>query len=302
MKYNSVKAYGDAEGPFGFPMRSDVAKEVEQLVATLPANCRELVKDGPLRVVKVAAAMDFKEGERADISLITTATADRDFEVMLPQGGDFRQYRKNPVVTFAHKYSELPVGRSLWLKRQKDNDPNRDGWLAKTRYSTRPEDWEGGWFPDAVWHLISSGELPGKSIGFIPTEVRPPDEKEIRGRPELTKIRTIIAKWLVLEYAVAPVQANPDALVQEIAKAKTKGLAVPEWMMKEFGLIVPDSIPGLNDKADVFPDRTREPITPENVVTEEQARADTRKAVADVLRETVPQAVRDTIDRMRGRV
>ncbi len=295
-KYTSIKAYGDAEGPLGFPMRSDIASEIEQLMKDLPSDCKEL---GYRRTCKVPAAMDIKDGERADISLITTDTVDRDNEVMLPGGGDFKQFRKNPVVTFAHRYDELPIGRCAWLHRQKDEKQN--GWLAKTEYTSQPKDWQGAWFPDAVWHMVKQKHLLAKSIGFLPLEMRAPEEKDIIDRPELAKVKRIITKWLALEYAVAPVQSNPDAIVQTIAKAKSVGLVIPEVIIEEMGLILPQIVPGLSVEPET------EPI--EEVVAKMPTLAldDVRKAMLSEIQKTLSEMhlneiVENTLDKMRGRV
>lgn len=188
----------------------------------------------------VATKMDLVKGERADVSLITTDAIDRDFEVIYPKGGDWRQFKRNPVVTFNHQYAELPVGRSMWVKRERGE--KSDGWLAKTQYTGRPDTWpkEAPWFPDAVWWFVSSGDLPGKSIGFIPLEYRAPTSDEIKARPELADVRAVIPRWLALEYAVATVQSNPDAIVQQVAKAKTAGVGVPDVLLEELGLIIPE--------------------------------------------------------------
>lgn len=222
-KYASKsRAYGDAEGPFGFPMPSAVAREVERIWKRLPTACREM---GFTRMAEPAVTVEVSADERTDVSLVTTDAVDRDREVVLPDGGDWRQFEKNPVVTFAHRYDELPVGRALWIKRHRDASHN--GWLAKTHYTDRPEGWEGQWFPDALWHFVKSGDLPGKSIGFLPLEVSAPSAEEVSSRPDLKGVRRLIRRWLALEYAVAPVQSNPEALVIEakyaVAPGSTKG-------------------------------------------------------------------------------
>lgn len=239
-KYTSRKAYGDTEGPFGFPMPSAVAKEIERIQSDLPHDVKDL---GFRRKAAPASARDL--GERMDISLVTTDAVDRDREVMLPQGGDWSQWRKNPAVTFAHKYDELPVGRGLWVKRARESGVN--GWLAKTQYTERPAQWEGAWFADAVWHFVKSGDLPGKSIGFLPLAASPPEEKEIRAREELAGVTLIIRKWLALEYAVAPLPSNPDAIAVAVGKAKSAGWEVPEVILEEMGVVLALDIPSCEE-------------------------------------------------------
>jgi len=225
-----------------------LAQTIDQTMKGLPAECREL---GFRRVAALPQAIEIKDGERADISLITSDAVDRDLEVMMPQGGDWKAFQKNPVVTFAHRYDELPVGRALWVKRHSDEHTN--GWIAKTQYTTKPPDWQGAWFPDAVWHMVKTGDLRGKSIGFLPLEISPPEEKEITARPELAKVARVIRKWTALEYAVAPVQSNPDAMVIAVGKAESLGIVIPEAILEEAGIYVPLNLPKLTyDQHDEF--------------------------------------------------
>jgi len=236
-KYHTTKAYGDCEGPLGFPMRSDCAQELEAEIDALPADCKELIQDGPMRITCMAKGLETIEGERADVSTVTTEAVDRDGEVIMALGGDWGQFRKNPVVPFAHDYRSLPVGRALWVKRTSVGGVNR-GWIAKTQYTPAPEGWAAPWLPDAVWHMVKSGDLPGKSIGFIPREVRAPSESEKRARPELASVSRVITKWLALEYSVVPVQSNPDAIVQAISKSAAGALLTPA--LEAWGIIIPD--------------------------------------------------------------
>ena len=302
-KYATRRAYGDAEGPFGFPMPSRMASEVETLYKGLPQDLRDM---GLQRRTSVAQAIDLHDGERADISLVTNDAVDRDHEVVMPSGGDWSQFRKNPVVTFAHHYDELPVGRALWVKRVTDEKTN--GWLAKTQYTTRPESWDGQWFPDAVWHFVKSGDLRGKSIGFLPLKGSPPEEKEIKARPELAGVRFIIRKWLALEYAVAPVQSNPDAFVVAAAKARDSGLPT-ETILNETGLIFPTEIPTFTQYLDSL--SAKKPL-PTPSAGENEAdlpkrirarRVFTAEDVADRMRSIdIGAHVREEFNRLKGRV
>ena len=296
------KAFGDCEGPLGLPMRSVHATELEKLLASLPEECRTL-----RHIAKAPAAQDIVEGERADVSLIITGTFDRDREIMLPEGGDWKQFRKNPVVTFNHNYEQLPVGKALWVKRQKGNTPETDGWLAKTRYIAKPVGWEGGWFPDAVWHMIQSGDLPGKSIGFIPLDMREPTEKEVVERPELVKRGSrIIAKWLALEYAVAPIPTNPDALVTAVAKAKAAGHAVPDGIFDGLGIVLMDDAPlTLETLLGYQPTGEGEDHSKATQVTisGEEIKQRVYAAVTMFLKNVdIPQMVRDELNKVRGKV
>jgi len=234
-KYSSTKAYGDCEGPFGFPMQSETASELETLIKSLPLECKTLLHDGPIHK-SFGAEIDADEDTRTEVSTVSTDSVDRDSEIVDPFGLNWSQWSKSPVVTWAHNYSALPVGRGLWSKFFQKN--GQVGYLAKTEYIKKPSDWEGEWFADAVWHYVKSGFLNGKSIGFIPTKVSMPSQDQINQNPILKDVNFVIDEATVIEYAVCPVQSNPDAII-EVAE---KGLYVPEVILSDLGVTMSKQI------------------------------------------------------------
>ena len=61
------KSYGTAEGPLGLPMSDKQARAVDALLAALPAEDKVLV-----RVATRKAPTELLDGERADVSWVTT--------------------------------------------------------------------------------------------------------------------------------------------------------------------------------------------------------------------------------------
>ena len=55
--------------------------------------------------------------------------------------------------------------------------------------------------------------MSGKSIGFLPTKVHIPDEKEVKKNGWGNAIDLVIDEWLLLEYACCFLPANQDTLV-----------------------------------------------------------------------------------------
>jgi len=290
------KQPGLVEGPLGFPMHEASARELDELLKAQPT--------GPAHEYRRQAStgeVTTDEDERTDKSFITTDSLDRDGEVVLPSGGNFTEFRKNPVVTFAHRYDELPVGRALWLKR--DEQKGRVGILAKTQYAAKPDDWgDAPWQPSAVWAMVQQGILKGKSIGFLPLEVRPPTPKDVKARPDWEKAKLVISKWLLLEYAVAPVPSNPDALVQSIGK----GLVVPESLLEAMGMMVPANTerddPQISQisqmQIQTLPE-TRVAFVSEGEYRKAIAGRDPVAALHGI---DIDAVVRDEFDRRRGRV
>jgi hypothetical protein len=203
----------------GFVIPEALARKIDQLSRGLP---KEL---GYRRIARKSDEFTLDTGERTDVSLITTDALDRDGEVVLPAGGDWSTY--NRVVTFAHRYDQLPVGSNWWIR------PRGNGLIAKTHYPQKPTDWgDAPWLPSAVLHLMQQPvpTCTGKSIGFLPLNVRAATSDEIARRPELRGV-PVIDRWIGVEYAVVPVPCNPDAEMQAVAKGMEMGL-IDEKLMR----------------------------------------------------------------------
>ncbi len=208
---------------FGIKMPDTLAKSLDALLKTLPKECQSL-----RRKATTPDSTEVVKGERADVSMVSVESVDREGDVVLAKGVDLTYFQKNPIVTFAHKYDELPVGKAQWIK----SVPG--GIKAKTSYATRPDTWEGSWLPDAILALIQQGILKGKSIGFLPTKIRQFTREETKSRPDWTDA-TCVESCVLLEYACCALPVNQDALVEVVSKGlcdlatlKRLGLSVPK--------------------------------------------------------------------------
>lgn len=149
-----------------------------------------------------ASDLEFKDGERAIISHITTDTVDRDGEIVDPDGAFLKDYEKNPVVLFGHDHRNLPIGRNMWIKR------DEKGLVAKTIYATHQQ-------AEDVYQYRKQGFPLAQSIGFIPIEtVRYEEGSKERKQGIFRKF----TKWILLEYSDVPVPSNPDAIAIAISK------------------------------------------------------------------------------------
>ncbi len=222
------KKYGTVvEGPMGLQMPESIARTIEAAAKGLP-------KDFTFRRSAKAADTTAEADSRTDISIITTDTKDRDDEVLLPGGGEWGEFKKNPIVTFDHNYGELPAGSCLWLKSK------ANAIIAKTFYPTKPEDWgDSPWLPSAILHLLQQDPpiCSGKSLGFIPTNVRAATSEEKSLHPEW-KGAPIIDKWIGLEYAVTPMPCNPDAGTISVAKSVDVDEHVIELVTKSYSAVI----------------------------------------------------------------
>ena len=151
---------------------------------------------------------------------ITTDALDRQDEVVLPAGGQFGEFLNSGAIFWNHDY-ETPVGYPDKAKHiiQGENYVEAGGIFMK-----RPADWQGEWFPDFVREFvnqgISAGINPGVSIGFIPLETRRPTKLDVQRYGE--RVTLVHSKWRLLEFSIAPVQANQEAVVTAVGKGLIK--------------------------------------------------------------------------------
>src|SRR3954463_13520288 len=101
-----LKAYGDTEGPLGFPMTDANAKALEALLKAHPDAEH-------VRATVLKATSEVAEGERADVAWIQTEASDLQQEIVLASGFRDELFASNPIVTLNHSYYRPPVGKSV---------------------------------------------------------------------------------------------------------------------------------------------------------------------------------------------
>ncbi len=199
-----LKEFGSATSAYGFPTSDEQARQLD-----------DLAKDGEINYFKkeYPGLESFIAGERADVSILTDDTVDYDGESVDPSSVNWDEFKKNPVVAFAHNYNIPPVGRSLWQKMVGNQ------WKAKTQYATRPSDYPSGkeFLPDTLYHMIKEGFLPGKSLGGV-SKVRIPTSEDIALKPFLKSAKLIRFNTIVYEYSVVTKNCNKNAMVEAVAK------------------------------------------------------------------------------------
>jgi HK97 family phage prohead protease len=142
---------------------------------------------------KVKAAADKDSGTFEVIA--STADRDRQGDVVRQEGWDLTFYRMNPVVLWAHDYSQLPIGVCTSIEVVNGR------LLAKGKFA--PEDCNP--FAQQVRRLYDAGMVKTTSVGFIPREFAQDSREEI-------------TKAELLEFSFVPVPANPYALTMRQAK------------------------------------------------------------------------------------
>jgi len=143
-----------------------------------------------------------KVGERQYEFTASTADMDRDGEVIDVSGWDLKNFKKNPVIMFAHDYRTLPIGKATKIGV-------KDGKLMDVVEFPPEGTYE---FADIVQRLVDTGYLKTQSVGFIPKKWEDGDfEDEKSNKPRRT-----YTKQELLEISIVPVPSNPNALMNAV--------------------------------------------------------------------------------------
>lgn len=233
------------------------------------------------------------EGERAVIAIVNTATLDRDKEIVLPKGADLTNYRKNPVVSWAHNYNDLPVAKTAppgWIRY----DRHLNALKAKSIFAEHE-------FADDIFKLYQGGFLRSFSIMFDASnaDVIEPTKQDLKEHPEWKGAKRVYRKWELLDFSAVPIPSNIDAL----AVAVSKGL-VTEKTANVLGIGLdtpePEPVDSEPEPEEPAPRTVRRLISvPKRIVVRRSAWP--RRPHLTTADE-IGKMVKREIDRLRGRV
>ncbi len=131
---------------------------------------------------------------------ISTASVDRMGDTIAVDGWNLEQYRKNPVVLWAHDASKPPVGKSpkVWIE---------DGKLKAQTEFVPADNPAVGRFAEGVLQLYKGGFLSATSVGFAPLKYAFTDDPQRRYGIDFMEQE-------LLEFSAVPVPANAEALIE----------------------------------------------------------------------------------------
>lgn len=163
-------------------------------------------------MIKFYTEMEIKTAkeERTVEFIASKEIVDRDGDIVKVAGIDIKNYKKDPVVLWAHDHRGLPVAKSIRTWK------TRDGLL---KIKPQFPEMEVYAFADTVYKLVKGGYLNTVSIGFIPNyeKIEHVDPKKNKGASR------IYNEVELLEVSIVPVPSNPEALIQ--SRGITKALA-----------------------------------------------------------------------------
>lgn len=124
-----------------------------------------------------------------------TARKGRDGHVLIPQGVDTANYKKNPVILWQHR-PENPVGRCTGLSVT-DDELRGSGEFPSAGASQ---------LADEICALVKSGIVNAVSVGFDPIDTAPLDQKRPRNGQCITRSE-------LLEISLVSVPADVGAVI-----------------------------------------------------------------------------------------
>lgn len=137
------------------------------------------------------------------IAKVSSAKTDRMLDIVVPQGMDNANFRRNPVMLWWHDDSQMPIGRSLSEEAVAD-----DGVYAEAQFDI------AGMMGSECFRHYAEGNLSAFSIRFVPTKY-----ERIMKTVVIDGVSTEkwtggfqFQEWELLEFSAVPIPANPDCV------------------------------------------------------------------------------------------
>jgi len=174
-------------------LSQQIAKEIQERLKS------QEIKDFIIKIKEAGDDRKFKV-------IASTGAVDRYNEIVVPEGGNFKNFLKDPVILWGHQYRELPIGMAEKVYVE-DGKVIVEGIFAPA--DANPE-------AEKVKKLYDGGFIRAVSIGFMPFEWE--DFKDEGG------YKRRYTKWELLELSFVTVPANPEAL--DIIKSMGEKLGI----------------------------------------------------------------------------
>lgn len=163
------------------------------------------IKSFPFKIKSVDTKNYTVEG------VFSAEVEDRHGEIVVQRGWDLENYKKNPVVLWAHRSDEPPIGKMLEI----GVNPETNQLEGKIQFAV--EQYE---FAKTIFNLIVGGYQKAFSAGFINSRYEIDQEEE----------KIYLVENELLEMSCVPVPAN------QLSLAKTKGIQIEEYEEKSKGI------------------------------------------------------------------
>jgi HK97 family phage prohead protease len=144
---------------------------------------------------------------------LSTFDLDRFGERIDPAGWDYKRYKDNPVVEWAHRYDIPAIGKIESLAA------DDDGLHGVVIFNDKDYD-PFGW---AIGERVKAGVIRAGSVGFRILEIEIPSKEGSKDG-----ITLVFRKQELLEFSICNVPANPFALSKRLDRKEERELS-PFW-------------------------------------------------------------------------
>lgn len=161
---------------------------------------------------QVKATITQKSADGTFTAIASTASIDRHGEIVNVEGWDVKNFKKNPVLLWAHDHSIPAIGTAtkIWVEGT--------GKKAKLMFNGKMQ--QATDTGKALTQLVVDGVLKTFSVGFLPTDMD----------------GNTYIKQELLEISLVNVPANPDAMMQAVKSLRSNGFS--DEVIEEVGLSV----------------------------------------------------------------
>lgn len=152
--------------------------------------------------------------------VFSTQATDRDGSIVMQDGWDLDNYRKNPVIDWAHSWargrSEEPYARGENLRTETVGNVQA---LVGDIFFAVQESEDGA----RRYRLAKSGFINAGSVGFSNLETKYVEDEEERNRLGLGRFGVVHVRHELLEFSLCTVPAHPDAVQRALKDAVSSG-------------------------------------------------------------------------------
>jgi len=148
---------------------------------------------------------------------------DRMGDVIDPRGWTLDNFKTNPVLLWSHNDSQPPIGKVI-RARKGTSEQGRRGLFTQSKF----HDEEKNPFAEMIWRMVSDGDLPAVSVGFMPMEdgvQRPETEEQAKDFGVLWPYGVKFVKQELLELSVVTVPALASALAKKLDQFADEGFS-----------------------------------------------------------------------------
>jgi HK97 family phage prohead protease len=134
---------------------------------------------------------------------ISTASVDRDLDSVAVAGWQLDNFARNPVVLWAHRADEPPIGKAIDFGRDDNRLFSAVQFLPPEGYGAASD------VAEMIYKMVRDGYLSATSVGFRPIKWDfNPDRDDGGFFPGID-----FEEQELVELSIVPVPSNPDALI-----------------------------------------------------------------------------------------